>query len=320
MNRQRLRDKSMKQANCNNCGEHGHIYKDCKSPTTSYGILAYYKDKDNILHYLEVNRKFSISFCEFVRGNYNTKKKGFSFPYLQHLFRNMTMVEKKLVEEETFQVLWDTMCSNTVEQKRHFIYKRSKQKYSRLEDGVRVELARHKSILVTIKSMLKKNTTTYHSPEWGFPKGRKNKNETGLECALREFTEETSIDNKKLVVLFKDPIVEEYMGSNGCVFCNKYYIARLEKNNNNDLETQTSDYIRKHGSKIQNVEIGRVQWLDYYQGSDNIRDYHRKTKEILYHVHHYLLSFHNLHSFISSPFGVPNIISNIDYSFGYKPL
>ena len=34
----------------------------------------------------------------------------------------------------------------------------------------------------------------YESPEWGFPKGRRNMHESDLDCAKREFEEETGID------------------------------------------------------------------------------------------------------------------------------
>lgn len=310
----RIRKKDrMKPIVCNNCGENGHIYRECTSPTTSYGIIVYYKDNNNILRYLEVNRKFSISFCEFVRGNYNTRGKGFKFSYLQHLIRNMTIKEKDLIRKEPFHRLWDIMCSNETDKpdrKRHFIYKRSRQKYMALKSGVSVTLVSGNTIKVTIKSILDRNITCYHRPEWGFPKGRKNKSETKLECALREFTEETSLDSKDIRVLFDKPITEEYKGSNGSIFCNHYFLAVLENPSTRNLSTQSSEYIEKNGTGIQNTEIGCVQWLDYYQAIDNIREYHHKTKDILYHVHHYLLSMHKMKSFISDPFGVPDIIPN----------
>jgi 8-oxo-dGTP pyrophosphatase MutT (NUDIX family) len=229
----------------------------------------------------------------------------------------MTMKEKELIRTETFHSLWGIMCSNQnkAEKKRHFIYKRSKQKYTNLKNGVMVRLPSGKVIQVTIDSILDRNTTSYHSPEWGFPKGRKNKLETNMECALREFTEETSIDHNNIEVLFDNPIVEEYKGSNGAIFCNKYFLAHLKfPCNDTLLITQTSDYIEKHGSVIQNIEIGCVQWLDYYQAIDNIREYHQKTKDLLYDVHHYLLSAYNMTSFISNPFGVPNIIPYVQLS------
>jgi 8-oxo-dGTP pyrophosphatase MutT (NUDIX family) len=35
-------------------------------------------------------------------------------------------------------------------------------------------------------------------PEWGFPKGRRNYNEKDIDCALREFSEETGYSKYSL--------------------------------------------------------------------------------------------------------------------------
>ena len=40
---------------------------------------------------------------------------------------------------------------------------------------------------------------SYNYPEWGFPKGRKNENETNLDCAKREFIEETGLSNDDFI-------------------------------------------------------------------------------------------------------------------------
>ena len=45
--------------------------------------------------------------------------------------------------------------------------------------------------------------TSWDEPEWGFPKGRRNFNETDLNCALREFNEETGINMKSIKLLEK---------------------------------------------------------------------------------------------------------------------
>jgi 8-oxo-dGTP pyrophosphatase MutT (NUDIX family) len=46
--------------------------------------------------------------------------------------------------------------------------------------------------------MLNNLNINYEHPEWEFPKGRKNKDESDIECALREFEEETGINRDKL--------------------------------------------------------------------------------------------------------------------------
>ena len=51
---------------CNNCGNKGHIYKHCKFPVLSYGIICFTNDK----YILMIQRKDSINYIEFLRGKY----------------------------------------------------------------------------------------------------------------------------------------------------------------------------------------------------------------------------------------------------------
>ena len=56
---------------CGNCGEKGHMYRDCKYPIISLGVILfdYSRSKDEI-QYLLVRRKDSIGYVEFLRGKY----------------------------------------------------------------------------------------------------------------------------------------------------------------------------------------------------------------------------------------------------------
>ena len=48
-----------------------------------------------------------------------------------------------------------------------------------------------------------KASTTWDTPEWGFPKGRRNYQENDLTCGLREFEEETGYDKDNRYLLLK---------------------------------------------------------------------------------------------------------------------
>ncbi len=43
----------------------------------------------------------------------------------------------------------------------------------------------------SLADLMEETNTSWIEPEWGFPKGRRNNQETDLDCALREFKEET---------------------------------------------------------------------------------------------------------------------------------
>ena len=71
----------------------------------------------------------------------------------------------------------------------------------------------------------------YEHPEWEFPKGRKNKDEMDLECALREFEEETGISKDKLTIFDNiEPVYETINGSNGKQYKIIYYIGVMNDN------------------------------------------------------------------------------------------
>jgi hypothetical protein len=66
---------------CNNCGEKGHVFRQCKQPIISCGIILINSseipvDPDTI-KVLMVRRKHSMAFTEFIRGKYDSEDKEF---------------------------------------------------------------------------------------------------------------------------------------------------------------------------------------------------------------------------------------------------
>ena len=54
---------------CNNCGNYGHNYQNCKYPITSNGLIVF-RCNDGEIQYLMIKRKDSLGFVEFMRGKY----------------------------------------------------------------------------------------------------------------------------------------------------------------------------------------------------------------------------------------------------------
>ena len=61
-------DKHLRKDYCNNCGNYGHLYKNCRHPILGYGVILYNKD----LKIIMVERKDSLSYIEFMRGKYKS--------------------------------------------------------------------------------------------------------------------------------------------------------------------------------------------------------------------------------------------------------
>ena len=78
----------MDKSYCNNCGNYGHVYKNCRHPILSYGIILYHKcKKTNEIKIVMIERKDSLSYIEFLRGKYSSI---FNLEYLKLLFSRMS--------------------------------------------------------------------------------------------------------------------------------------------------------------------------------------------------------------------------------------
>ena len=134
------------------------------------------------------------------------------------------------------------------------------------------------------EEIIKKKSEFYEYPEWGFPKGRRNFKETDVQCALREFCEETGLDADNINI-FKNiiPVREDFLGNNNVRYRHIYYLAKIRESNK-DIEL----YIDPDNSS-QVAEIGDIQWLSKEECLEKIRESDGQRKVII----------NNLFSFIT---------------------
>jgi 8-oxo-dGTP pyrophosphatase MutT (NUDIX family) len=177
-----------------------------KSFTTSYGLVLFYIDSYDKIWYLIAQRRDTIEYTDFLRGRY-------SYPNLTSYFRLMTPSERERLQKYTFDELWDDLWLN--HDSNYFREMRAKAH------------ARYKTNFETMDKLLKTTVSFVSEPRWGFPKGRKNHGETDLECAFREFKEETRMSVDYLNLLNIPPSIETFKGSNGKMYSTVYYIARV---------------------------------------------------------------------------------------------
>ena len=84
---------------CNNCGNNGHLFYQCKKPITSIGILLF-TIENNIIKYLCIRRKDSLGYVDFMRGKYPL----FNKEYLMNIINEMTIDEKKRILEVVLEM------------------------------------------------------------------------------------------------------------------------------------------------------------------------------------------------------------------------
>jgi 8-oxo-dGTP pyrophosphatase MutT (NUDIX family) len=150
----------------------------------------------------------------------------------------------------------------------------SYEKINSLRNGVTV-----KNDFYTLDSLIEEsnNFQLWEEPEWGFPKGRRNSREKNIDCAKREFCEETNIEDCEYTIINMTPLEETYMASNNLKYKHIYYISQIK---DNDL----APYINKDNLS-QKIEIGDIKWLSFNNAMLKIREYNIEKKNALLNLH-----------------------------------
>lgn len=259
------------EAYCGNCGKSGHGFHQCKMPIISLGIIAFTVSDSGEHKFLMIRRKDTLGFMDFMRGKYSIYNK----EYIMNLLNEMTILERNRLIENDFDELWKELwcasdaCYNVEEMI-------SKDKYNTLRSGIITTTEKY-----TLTDLVKESITItqWEEPEWGFPKGRRNYNENDLECALREFTEETGYESKFLKNIENLQQYEEiFMGSNHKAYKHKYFVMRLCA-----VENDRNEHDR--------TEVSKVEWKTYDEALTCIRPYNLEKKRILNYVNKCLTTY-----------------------------
>lgn len=245
---------------CNNCGNKGHVFKSCKDPVTSCGILLLRGTKDSLVlpanpettSILMVKRKDSMAYMEFIRGKYNPSQTD----YIQRLMKNMTKSEQERIVSQDFDTLWTTLWG--IGRDTHSTeYFTAKQHYEDID-------RRH---------LVEQVPSTFTEPEWGFPKGRRSKGETDLECAVREFWEETNIKSEAYTVIPTASFTEIFTGTNDVKYKHVYFVALLK-----DSSLLPNE---KNLTSTQRREVSEVGWKTLSEAKEITRPHYTERKKIL---------------------------------------
>jgi 8-oxo-dGTP pyrophosphatase MutT (NUDIX family) len=294
-------DKIVKKSNyCINCNTYGHVQKKCEIPTISNGIISFYIknlneqnkkelekylcekiNKNEIIDDININenelnenikilmiqRKHSLGYVEFIRGCYNEKKinnndtNDNSFPSINHLIEQMNSVEICDILYKEFDDLWNKLW-NSNSNKYYNEYMVSRKKFYEIRKNF---------------DMIEFKKSKYGFNEWGFPKGRRNQYETDLVCALREFEEETNINEKDIMVFEKCNFIRERMtGTNDIQYVHNYFFALLD-----------SEYVIKK----ENMEVGDIKIMNVFECLEVIRPYHFEKIKIIKFIYSLIKDF-----------------------------
>jgi 8-oxo-dGTP pyrophosphatase MutT (NUDIX family) len=198
-----------------------------------------------------------------MRGKYNIN----SPEYITSLFNQMTVDELTRLETFDFEALWNTLWNNQISRQYKQEYDTALGKYNLLVAGGEETGGR------TLESYIKGANREWTTPEWGFPKGRRGNRESEISCAVREFSEETGLDETQCI-LVKNllPLEENFLGGNRIQYRHRYYLAYCQHN--------TEVCIDSHNS-VMNREISDIGWFPYEEAIKRIRPYNVEKRQIL---------------------------------------
>ena len=248
-----------------------YVGRDKSNPITSFGIILYTRTHNNQYLYLIGKRRDSISYSEFLKNNLTEDN------IVMHINLMSDEERKRCIDHyknNTFEILWDDLWINHNHRMYRYEYNRCNVSF-------------YKNMEKYLEIFTDPLITSRRDNPWSFFKGRKHYTETSLRCALREFEEETTINQDQLSVLNIDPLVETYVGTDNRLYQTIYFVAYISY--------QPFIYIKYTSNRLRKTrvsdEISTVLWVTYTQacemlqdnsvGCDNRVDIIRKVNNIL---------------------------------------
>ena len=254
---------------CNNCGKQGHLFHHCKLPITSYGVILF-KFTNGRIEYLMIRRKDSFGYIDFLRGKYSP----YNINQVQSMINEMSIDERNCIMTERFDVMWKQMWGDTSKSQYRNEEYASAKKMDLLMSGVVVNDEK-----VTLEDLIARSTSSWHETEWEFPKGRRDAKEKDLDCALREFEEETGISQTKITVVENVlPFEEIFIGTNHKSYKHKYFLAHM-----NDKNITLGNY--------QKNEVSKLTWKTIEECLESIRPYNLEKKRLITNVNNVLQEY-----------------------------
>jgi ADP-ribose pyrophosphatase YjhB (NUDIX family) len=214
---------------------------------------------------LMVRRKDSMSFMEFVRGKYEIDKPD----YVHRLVENMSQDEQQKITTLPFVSLWTQLWGNGRDTHSPEFYD-AKDKFEALDRA----------------KIVRENISRWLEPEWGFPKGRRMRGESDLECAIREFWEETNIPREAYTVCKNLEFTEVFTGTNNVQYKHVYFIALLKDVHDININQKLT--------QCQKREISAVRWMTFDECKKTIRPHYVRRKEVVIEMENAVRTFETL--------------------------
>jgi len=284
---------------CTNCGTSGHVFRQCVEPVSSYGVLVFrwvsrknkwtqqtefcqgYKTPNGISNLipqvLMIQRKDSLGFMDIMRGKYRINEP----EYISKQLRGMTPIERDRLLNDDFDSIWNDLWGGDIETSQRYAHNRhlSKDKLMQLREGVECSNGEK----FDLAKLLRQEPALYETPEWGFPKGRRDLYESDIKCAYRELEEETGIlETDVWKAINVAPLIEQFYGSNNIHYRHTYYIAQYIGSSMICFDKNNDEMTR---------EIGNIAWKNLDEALLLLRPENVEKRGILIQLANLLRNF-----------------------------
>uniref|UniRef100_A0A6C0DSZ0 Nudix hydrolase domain-containing protein n=1 Tax=viral metagenome TaxID=1070528 RepID=A0A6C0DSZ0_9ZZZZ len=270
---------------CTNCGGQGHSFRQCIAPVMSYGVIMVRPKNRSFciaeklvqqpsfvtgletqeLEFLLIQRRDSLGFIELTRGRYKMN----DVDYIILHMKRITHAERMKYLEGPFETIWNSMWGLDHSHLYKNEYETAKAKWESIHKGV----TDANGTFWTVEDMIREAGEAQETPEWGFPKGRRDAHENDYICAMREMYEETGVKEEDVIPIQNlEPLVESFFGSNHVHYCHKYYVVWVPPTTNIEFDAE-NDHMRR--------EIGDIQWVSLEKGLSLIRPENIEKREVL---------------------------------------
>jgi 8-oxo-dGTP pyrophosphatase MutT (NUDIX family) len=226
---------------------------------------------DGKLMYFMIQRKDTIGYIDFLRGKYpdDAVTVGSSDEkVIKGHLEEMTCDERRRLETQDFDSLWDNTWVN----------------HSSLLFVKEYPEAKRKFWQLNVQNLIKNTDCKWSETEFGFPKGRRYLNESDLECATREFFEESGYDrsDRSIKIIDTDePWIEIFTGTDNVRYKHVYYLAKIDEKASNPI------YEKKNFH--QSGEVSNCGWFTFKECLKRIRPYDTEKKNVLSRVNEHLI-------------------------------
>lgn len=261
-----------------------------REPIVSYGVIGFkrintsnflssrrsFADSKNIffnpnstflrssrqINFLLYQRRDTFEYIDFIRGAWKDEKNVMSMLSL------MTPDERWRLLNFPFEELWNDLW---MDRKLYHTSEHAEEKFNTIKDKLGM--------------MLVNTTTSVRETSWEFPKGKKdNFTEDDIECAMREFSEETTIPKENLVLITNIPFVEKFQGTNGKAYSTYYYLCEIKNDEDVRFEKiKTPHLIRKESLT---EEAFDARWFTYSEALEKLNP---RRRHILSAAREYIL-------------------------------